>query len=82
MEVKQIYSLVNTVSGEVLGKTDIVNEDLTGIVDLGNEIFNQNAVDNYAKSLVNHIGKVVFVNRPYRMCSTNRPFPLSSSTQR
>ena len=65
MNVKQIYSLVNTVSGEVLGKTDIVNEDLTGLVDLGNEVFNQNAVDNYVKSLVNHIGKVVFVNRPY-----------------
>ena len=65
MEVKQIYSLVNKVSGEVLGKTDLVQEDLTGIVDLGNEIFNQNAVDNYVKSLVNHIGKVVFVNRPY-----------------
>lgn len=65
MEVKQIYSLVNTVSGEVLGKTDLVHEDLTGLVDLGNEIFNQNAVDNYVKSLVNHIGKVVFVNRPY-----------------
>ena len=65
MEVKQIYSLVNTVSGEVLGKTDLVNEDLTGLVDLGNEIFNQNAVDNFVKSLVNHIGKVVFVNRPY-----------------
>lgn len=65
MEVIQIYKLVNTVSGEVLGKTDIVHEDLTGIVDLGNEIFNQNAVDNYVKSLVNHIGKVVFVNRPY-----------------
>lgn len=65
MEVKQIYSLVNTVSGEVLGKTDLVKEDLTGLVDLGNEVFNQNAVDNYVKSLVNHIGKVVFVNRPY-----------------
>ena len=65
MEVKQIYSLVNTVSSEVLGKTDLVNEDLTGLVDLGNEVFNQNAVDNYVKSLVNHIGKVVFVNRPY-----------------
>ena len=64
MEVKQIYSLVNTVSGEVLGKTDLVKEDLTGLVDLGNEVFNQNAVDNYVKSLVNHIGKVVFVNRP------------------
>lgn len=65
MNVKQIYSLVNTVSGEVLGNTKLVQEDLTGLVDLGNEVFNQNAVDNYVKSLVNHIGKVVFVNRPY-----------------
>lgn len=65
MEVKQIYTLINSVSNEVLGKTDIVQEDLTGVVDLGTEVFNQNAVDNYVKSLVNHIGKVVFVNRPY-----------------
>ena len=65
MEVKQIYTLINSVSGEVLGKTDIVQEDLTGVVDLGTQVFNANAVDNYVKSLVNHIGKVVFVNRPY-----------------
>lgn len=65
MEVKQIYTLINSVSSEVLGKDDIVAEDLTGIVDLGTEVFNQNAVDNYVKSLVNHIGKVIFVNRPY-----------------
>lgn len=65
MEVKQIYTLINSVSKEVLGKTDIVQEDLTGIVDLGQEVFNQSAVDNYVKSLVNHIGKVIFVNRPY-----------------
>lgn len=65
MKVNQIYLLINSVSGEVLGKTGIVAEDLTGVVDLGTEIFNQNAVDNYVKSLVNHIGKVIFVNRPY-----------------
>lgn len=65
MEVTQIYTLINRVSNEVLGKTDIVQEDLTGVVDLGTEVFNANAVDNYVKSLVNHIGKVVFVNRPY-----------------
>ena len=65
MEVKQIYTLINSVSNEVLGKTDLVKEDLTGIVDMGTEVFNQNAVDNYVKSLVNHIGKVIFVNRPY-----------------
>lgn len=65
MEVKQIYTLMNRVSQEVLGKTDLIQEDLTGIVDMGTEVFNQNVIDNYVKSLVNHIGKVVFVNRPY-----------------
>jgi hypothetical protein len=65
MEVKQIYELVNLVSNEVLGNSGLVHEDLTGLVDLGNEVFNQKAVDHYVKSLVNHIGKVVFVNRPY-----------------
>lgn len=65
MEVKQIYSLMNVVSKEVLGTTDLVKEDLTGVVDMGTAVFNANAIDNYVKSLVNHIGKVVFVNRPY-----------------
>ncbi len=66
MEVKQIYELMNTISQEVLGKSDLVNEDLSNIVDLGEEIFNARSVDNYVKSLVNHIGKVVFVNRAYK----------------
>lgn len=65
MEVKQIYTLMNSVTNEVLGKSDVVAENLQNVVDIGTEIFNQNAVDNYVKSLVNHIGKVVFVNRPY-----------------
>lgn len=65
MTVKQIYELMNTVTGEVLGKTDLVAEDLSNVVDVGTEVFNASAVDNYVKTLVNHIGKVVFVNRPY-----------------
>lgn len=65
MEVKQIYNLMNSVTSEVLGKSDLVAEDLTNIVDVGTEIFNADALDNYVKSLVNHIGKVIFVNRPY-----------------
>ena len=65
MEVQQIFKLMNSVSQEVLGTTDLVKDDLTGIVDMGTAVFNQNALDNYVKSLVNHIGKVIFVNRPY-----------------
>lgn len=65
MKVEQIFSLMNAVSKEVLGTTDLVKDDLTGVVDMGTAVFNQNALDNYVKSLVNHIGKVIFVNRPY-----------------
>lgn len=65
MEVKQIYELVNSATKEVLGKNELVANDLSNIVDVGTEIFDSNATDNYVKSLVNHIGKVIFVNRPY-----------------
>ena len=65
MEIKQIYQIMNTVTGEVLGGSAVVNEDLSNIVDIGTAIFNASAVDNYVKSLVNHIGRVIFVNRPY-----------------
>lgn len=65
MTVEQIYSLVNLATTEVLGTSNVVQEDLSNLVDVGTEIFNASAVDNYVKSLVNHIGKVIFVNRPY-----------------
>ena len=65
MEVKQIYEIMNTVTGEILGTETVVAEDLSNIVDIGTAIFNATAVDNYVKSLVNHIGRVLFVSRPY-----------------
>lgn len=65
MQVTQIYTIMNSISSEILGKTDLVQEDLSGIVDMGDEIFNAGKVDNYVKSLVDHIGRVVFVDRPY-----------------
>ncbi len=65
MKVNQIYELMNGVTSEILGKTELIKEDLSNVVDVGTEIFNNVDVDNYVKSLVNHIGKVVFVNRPY-----------------
>lgn len=76
MQVKQIYEIMNAVTGEVLGRTDLVNEDLSNIVDVGNELFNTTAVDNYVKTLVDRIGKVIFVARPY---SGNLPSVLMDS---
>lgn len=65
MDVKQVYDLVNTTTQEVLGETIVTAEDLTNVVDIGTAILNANALDSYVRTLVNHIGKVIFVNRPY-----------------
>ena len=65
MKVTQLFTLINNVTKEILGETAIVNEDLSNVVDIGKAIFDQTSVDNYVKKLVNHIGKVVFVNRAY-----------------
>lgn len=65
MKVTQLKDIVNSVSSEVLGKEDVLTEDLTNLVDVGNEIIDTENVDNYVKKLIDRIGKVVFVNRLY-----------------
>lgn len=65
MKVEQIYTILNTVTKEVLGTEDVVSEDLSNIVDVGKEIIDAEKVDNYVQKLVHHIGKVEFSNRKY-----------------
>lgn len=76
MQVKQIYTIINNITKEILGTSDLVTEDLTNIVDVGKSLFDNTSVDNYVKTLVNHIGKVIFVSRPY---SGNVPSILMDS---
>lgn len=65
MLMTQVYSLANDVTKEVLGDKAVLNEDLTNIVDIGDTITNLNLLDHYVESLVDHIGKMIFVNRAY-----------------
>lgn len=65
MKVTQIYNLMNTMSQELLGQTGLVQEDLSNVVDLGKEFFNSVSADNFVRSLSDHIGKMVFVDRVY-----------------
>lgn len=71
MQVKQVAEFVNQATLEVLGRdadgnaVAVANEDLSNIVDVGTAVYNADQVDNYVKKLVDHIGKVIFVNRPY-----------------
>lgn len=65
MEMKQIATLTNSIVKEVLGEEVIAAENLANIVDIGTAVFNAGAFDAYVKSLINHIGKVIFVDRAY-----------------
>lgn len=66
MNVKQIATIMNDVTGTILGKNNVVSEDLSNIVDVGKEILDTGSVDNYVRTLVDRIGKVVFVNKAYK----------------
>lgn len=66
MEMNQIAPLVNNFTSEEIGESALLNEDLSNVVDVGTSIFNANAFDHYVRSLVNQVGRMVFVNRPYR----------------
>lgn len=65
MKVTQIHQLVNSATEGILGESEVLQEDLSNIVDVGKAITNSDNLDHYVKLLVNHIGKVVFVNRLY-----------------
>lgn len=70
MKVEQIYNFVNTAFTETTGQADLVQEDLSNLVDVGTALeastqIGSNAYDNFVRSLVDHIGKVIFVDRPY-----------------
>lgn len=66
MIMKQIHEIINAVSQEVLGVSALVQEDLGNIVDIGTAVFDNNSFDKFVRSLVDHIGRVVFVDRVYR----------------
>lgn len=76
MKVNQLHALINAVTVEVLGKGAVVKEDLSNVVSIGKALENADKIDNYVKKLVNHIGKVIFVNRLY---AGNAPSVLMDS---
>lgn len=65
MEMTQIAEIVNETTAQVTGTDPVANVDLNEIVDAGAEVLDTDKMDHYVRSLVDHIGKVVFVNRPY-----------------
>lgn len=65
MQVTQIKDVLDVIYEEVTGQSSIVAEDLSNISDVGATLLADNYREPYAKSLLNQIGRMVFVDRPY-----------------
>lgn len=65
MKVTQVATLINSVTSEIIGDSAVINEDLSNVVDIGKAIFDNTSYDNFVRSLVDHIGRVIFVDRVY-----------------
>lgn len=63
MDVKQLSTILQSITDEVIGDSVVVQEDLSNIVDIGRQILDNTSVDNYVKALVNRIGRTQFVDR-------------------
>lgn len=64
MQYKQIGAVVNEVFEELIGESELVNEDLSNIVEVGkvitsNTTFDEN-YENYTRKIVDKVGRVIF----------------------
>ena len=65
MEMKQIYDITNGIASEVLGESNLLDENLSNIVDIGTQILDATSMDKFVGKLVDRIGYTMFVNRSY-----------------
>lgn len=67
MEVTQVYQFANNATKEIVGESAVLQEDLSNIVDVGSKVIDsEKGIENFVRKLVDHIGRVIFVNRTYK----------------
>lgn len=69
MNVNQAYQIANSIFAEALGDSAVLKEDLSNLVDIGRayaQVVGNTWLDNYAKGVINKIGRTIFVDRVYR----------------
>lgn len=70
MQIVQAANILNTLINDMqIGKSAVVNEDLSNLVDIGTEIIDfvdkNDAFDPVMRSLIDKVGAVIFVDRRY-----------------
>lgn len=66
MLMNQVAEIVNDLSAQYLGSESVASVDLSNVVDIGTSVMDLSNLDHYVHDLIDHVGKVVEVNRAYR----------------
>ena len=65
MNYTQVATLINSITTEKLGTSAILEDNLSNVVDVGEQILNNISYDAFCSALVDRITKVIFVDRKY-----------------
>ena len=65
MNYTQVSTLINSITTEKLGTSAILEDNLSNVVDVGEQILNNLSYDAFCSALVDRITKVIFVDRKY-----------------
>ena len=78
MKVSQIASVLNVaIQKEITGEVDLVQEDLSNIVDVGKVVTSSltvagaNATNSFISTIIDRVGRIKFVDRTYRSQAPN-----------
>lgn len=64
--VEQISTIVNSAINQATGKENVLNLDMSNVVDVGKEVLTSTEdCDNIYKAIADQIGRVIFVDRAY-----------------
>lgn len=65
MKVEKIAGIVNNMYQEYTGGSEILVDDMTKVVDKGREMLGAMDIENFTRKLIDHVGRMVFVDRVY-----------------
>ncbi len=65
MTINQAAEAVNSITSQILGESAVLSEDLSNLVDIGQQVLNGANYDNFVRALPDAIGRVIFVDRIY-----------------
>ena len=65
MEMNQVHTIANALTQQYVGSDAVLNADLSNVVDIGKAVMDLQHLDHYVASLIDQVGRFVFVNRTY-----------------